>query len=92
MAIQEQQKKKEEQEIKRSKESAHQQSLGKLEKASNFNSKLDELRYKRYMDEIERKERQKELEIQTKKIALKDILVSEVERQKEIKSQTLVRN
>ena len=36
--------KKEEQEIKRSKESAHQQSLGKLEKASNFNSKLDELR------------------------------------------------
>lgn len=44
------------------------------------------------MDEIERKERQKELEIQTKKIALKDILVSEVERQKEIKSQTLVRN
>lgn len=44
------------------------------------------------MDEIERKERQRELEIQTKKIALKDILVSEVERQKEIKSQTLVRN
>lgn len=44
------------------------------------------------MDEIERKERQKELEIQTKKIALKDILVSEVERQKEIKSQTAVRN
>jgi len=44
LAIQEQQKKKEEQEIKRSKESAHQQSLGKLEKASNFNSKLDELR------------------------------------------------
>jgi len=44
------------------------------------------------MDEIERKERQRELEIQTKKIALKDILHSEVERQKEIKSQTAVRN
>lgn len=41
------------------------------------------------MDEIERKERQKELELQSKKIALKDILISEVEKQKEIRSQTL---
>lgn len=44
LAIQEEQKKKEAEEFKRSKETAHQLSLGKLEKASNFNSKLDELR------------------------------------------------
>lgn len=44
------------------------------------------------MDEIERKERQKELELQSKKIRQKEILIETVEKQKEIKSQNAMRN
>jgi len=44
------------------------------------------------MDEIERKERQRELELETKKIAQKTILIEEVERMKEIKTQKRLNN
>lgn len=44
------------------------------------------------MDEIDRKERQKELELQTKKIAQKTLLIEEVERMKEIKTQKRLNN
>lgn len=62
------------------------------EKQTNFVEKLDELRMKRYQEEKERIERQKELEIVQKRELDKKLLIDEAERQKEYKMQLMLNN
>jgi hypothetical protein len=92
LAMQVELKKIEEKELQRQREGRNQNTLGARTNKADFNNRLDELRYKRYMDEIERKERQRDLEMETKKIAQKTLLIDEVERMKEIKTQKALNN
>jgi len=66
--------------------------LEQQEKQTNFVEKLDELRMKRYQEEKERIERQKELEIVQKRELDKKLLIDEAERQKEYKMQLMLNN
>jgi len=77
---------------KKEKEEQQRKMLEKQEKATDFVSKLDELRMKRYQDEKERQERQKELENEQKRKLQKDMLLEEGERQKEYKMQLMLSN
>jgi len=92
LANQEELKKKERNEMKRNRESSNQQSLSKQQQGSDFNSKLDQLRHKRYHDEIERRERQRELDLETQKIKQKILLIDEVEKQKDINTIKAINN
>lgn len=66
--------------------------LEQQEKQTNFVEKLDELRMKRYQEDKERQERQKELEQEKKKIMNREMLIEEGERQKEYKMQLMLSN
>lgn len=78
--------------IKKAKEEQQRKMLEKQEKATDFVAKLDEMRMKRYQEEKERLERQKELELEEKRKLQKEMLLEEGERQKEYKMQLMLGN
>lgn len=79
-------------ELKKVKEEQQRKMLEKQEKATDFVARLDEMRMKRYQEEKERAERQKELDMEIKRRQQKEMLLEEGERQKEYKMQLMLGN